>query len=233
MDRFPHAAADELAADEPTADEPTADKLGSDGPLVLASGSPRRRELLDQIGIPWEALAVDVDETPWAHEAPADMVERLARTKAEAGREHAHRGRIVLGADTSVVIDGEALGKPADAAAADAMLTRLAGRDHEVISGVAVATRDGVVTTRVTTRVWLRPIDRRERAAYCASGEPMGKAGGYAIQGLAAVFVRAIEGSYSNVVGLPLFETAQLLAAAGMVPPPLVEAPGSQDGVHG
>lgn len=187
-------------------------------PLVLASGSPRRRELLDQIGIPWEALPVDIDETPGADEAPAAMVERLARTKAEVGRERAGRERIVLGADTSVVIDGEALGKPPDAAAADAMLARLSGREHEVISGVAVATRAGVVTTRVSTRVALRHIERRERAAYCASGEPMGKAGGYAIQGLAAVFVRAIEGSYSNVVGLPLFETARLLADAGMDP---------------
>lgn len=187
-------------------------------PLVLASGSPRRRELLDQIGIPWEALPVDIDETPGTDEAPAAMVERLARTKAEVGRERAGRERIVLGADTSVVIDGEALGKPPDAATADAMLARLSGREHEVISGVAVATRAGVVTTRVSTRVALRHIERRERAAYCASGEPMGKAGGYAIQGLAAVFVRAIEGSYSNVVGLPLFETARLLADAGMDP---------------
>lgn len=176
---------------------------------------------------------MDIDETPAADEAPGTMVERLARTKAEAGRAASGRERIVLGADTTVVIDGEALGKPRDAAAADAMLARLAGRTHEVISGVAVATRAGVIATRVSTRVALRRIDRRERAAYCASGEPMGKAGGYAIQGLAAVFVRAIDGSYSNVVGLPLFETARLLADAGMDPLRRLAAPAACPGNGG
>lgn len=186
--------------------------------LVLASGSPRRRELLDQIGVRYEPVPVDVDETPGADESPGAMVDRLARAKAAAGLAAVSGQRTVLGADTSVILDGRALGKPADAAAADAMLAALAGRAHEVVSGVAVATAAGVDSTCVCTRVAFRDIDAGERAAYCATGEPMGKAGAYAIQGLGAVFVRHLEGSYSNVVGLPLFETARLLAGAGMQP---------------
>jgi len=183
--------------------------------LVLASQSPRRRALLAQIGLACRVLPVGVDEAPAPGEAPAAMVERLARAKAAAGREAAGGEAHVLGADTSVVLDGAALGKPADGADAEAMLARLAGRGHEVITGVALAGPLGTTTTRVHTRVTLRPIGPGERRAYCATGEPLDKAGGYAVQGRAAVFVSHIEGSYSNVVGLPLFETAELLRAAG------------------
>ncbi len=186
--------------------------------LLLASGSPRRRELLDQIGVAHEAFAVGVDEQPHAGEAPHAMVERLARAKAAAGREAVAGERVVLGADTTVVLDGVALGKPGDAAAADAMLARLSGRSHQVVSGVAVAAGGEIASRCVTTEVAFRELAPAERAAYCASGEPLDKAGGYAIQGLGAVFVRHIAGSYSNVVGLPLYDTARLLAAAGIDP---------------
>lgn len=186
--------------------------------LLLASGSPRRRELLAQIGVPFEPMPVDVDESRRQGETPAAMVERLARAKAAAGLEAAGRPVIALGADTGVVIDDCVLGKPDDAAEVDAMLARLSGREHEVHSGVAVATADRLDSIRVTTRVVFRRLTRAERAAYRATGEPAGKAGAYAIQGLGAVFVRHIEGSYTNVVGLPLYETARLLATAGIDP---------------
>jgi len=205
--------------------------------LILASGSPRRRELLAQIGVLHEVRAVDIDETPHAGEAPAAMVERLARAKAAAGHAGTGQGgksdaRVSLGADTTVVHAGRALGKPADVAAADAMLAELSATTHEVLSAVAVAAATGIASTVVRTRVTFRELTPAERAAYCASGEPMGKAGGYAIQGLGAVFVRHIEGSYSNVVGLPLFETARLLADAGIDPLSARTEAGTQSGIR-
>lgn len=186
--------------------------------VLLASRSPRRRELLAQIGIEHRRVEVEVDEAPIAGETPAEQVERLARAKAAAGRALEPDGPPVLGADTLVVIDGEALGKPRDRDEAMAMLGRLSNRTHEVWSGVAVATAGELRSATVCTRVTLRTITAAEQAAYWRTGEPEGKAGAYAIQGRAAVFVEAIAGSYSNVVGLPLFETARLLRQAGINP---------------
>lgn len=187
-------------------------------PIVLASQSPRRRELLRQVGIAFEAWPVDVDEGRAAGEAPATYVERLARAKAGAAAAAWGPGRPVLGADTAVVADGDILGKPADEAAALAMLARLSGRAHEVLTGVAVARGQQVRARVVRSVVTLRPTRADERRAYWASGEPAGKAGGYAIQGLGAVFVEGLAGSYSNVVGLPLFETVEILRGFGVDP---------------
>ena len=182
----------------------------------LASASPRRRELLLQIGLLHQQVAVDVDESLRAGEPAEEYVRRLAREKAEAGYRRLAAGVPVLGADTAVVVDDVVLGKPADYADAHRMLRLLAGREHEVISAVAVCgagiTRDVLSTSRVR----FRPIGEVELERYCATGEPLDKAGGYAIQGRAAVFVEHLEGSYSGVMGLPLFETAALLAAVGV-----------------
>lgn len=187
-------------------------------PLLLASRSPRRRALLAQIGVGFEPVTADVDESPRPGETPAALVERLARAKALAGLAAAADDRPVLGADTTVTLDGEVLGKPDDEAGALEMLARLSGRTHEVLTGVAVARGEAVEARTVATRVTLRPSTPAERRAYWASGEPAGKAGAYAIQGLGAVLVARIEGSYSCVVGLPLAETAELLRAFGIDP---------------
>lgn len=184
-------------------------------PLLLASRSPRRQALLAQIGVRFRTVAIDIDETPGARESPADFVCRLALEKAETGRRHCGTSAAVLGADTTVVVDGDMLGKPRDAAHAEAMLERLSGRGHHVFTGVALTIK--ATELRLSeSRVWFRPTTARERAAYCATGEPLDKAGGYAIQGLAAVFVSRLEGSFSGVTGLPLFETAELLSGAGI-----------------
>lgn len=159
-------------------------------------------------------MAAAVDERPRPGEMPEDYVWRLALDKARAASPAAG-ARPVLGADTTVTVDGEMLGKPVDRDDGLAMLARLSGRSHEVYTGVALAgdQEDGVVSVN---RVTFRPITADERSAYWASGEPGDKAGGYAIQGLGAIFVSRLEGSYSAVMGLPLFETAQLLTAAGV-----------------
>jgi len=186
--------------------------------LLLASASPRRSALLAQIGVAHRVHATEIDETPRPGEAATALVERLARGKAAAGRTQAG-GLPVLGADTEVVLDGRVFGKPRDAADAVAMLLALAGREHQVLSAVALATADGRVQSLLSeSRVRMRDITPEEAQAYWASGEPRGKAGGYAIQGLAAVFISALSGSFSGVMGLPLYETAQLLGAAGIVP---------------
>jgi septum formation protein len=187
-------------------------------PLYLASGSPRRRELLTQIGVPYTALSAEIDETPFADEQPLAYVERLARGKAQAGLASlsAASQACVLGADTAVVLDGRILGKPLDEADARAMLTALSGREHQVLTAVAVANRQGSEARVVSSRVRFRPIRAEEIQAYWASGEPRDKAGSYAIQGLAAIFVEALQGSYSAVVGLPLCETAELLSRFGI-----------------
>lgn len=185
--------------------------------LVLASRSPRRRELLAQIGVDYLVRDVEVDETPRPAEPAADFAQRLALDKARAGWQASPAPyQAVLGADTVVVCAGEILGKPLDRADAADMLARLAGRDHEVLTAVALfdGRRSGVRLSR--SRVWFRALSPAEIAAYCASGEPDDKAGGYAIQGRAAVFVERLEGSYSGVMGLPLFETAALLADFAM-----------------
>lgn len=188
--------------------------------ICLASASPRRRELLAQIGVPHVVSPADLDESAGAGEPPQLYVERLARAKAE----HVWRERLaagmpplpVLGADTTVTIDGVLLGKPADVDALLATFERLSGREHEVLSAIALCTAAGVESRLSRTRVWFRQISTDEVRRYWASGEPRDKAGGYAIQGRAAVFVERIDGSYSGVMGLPLAETAALLVAAGI-----------------
>lgn len=182
--------------------------------LCLASASPRRRELLASIGVATEVRPVDIDETPLPGEPPQAYVVRLAREKALAGRRHSTLP--TLGSDTAVVCDGRILGKPAHQAEAAAMLRLLSGRCHEVLTAVAVTGPAVLLDVCVTTRVCMREIDEREMAAYWATGEPADKAGGYAIQGLAAIFVERIEGSHSAVVGLPLYETSQLLVRQGV-----------------
>jgi septum formation protein len=182
------------------------------GDLLLASASPRRRELLAQLGVSFRVVAADIDESPFPGEAPRDLVLRLACGKAEGALADSETGQWVLGADTVVAVGKQILGKPADAAEAAAMLERLSGRAHTVHSGLALA-RSGFATrvAAVRTRVWMRDIAADEIAAYLATGEPLGKAGAYAIQGRAAAFVRCLAGSYSNVVGLPLFELDAML----------------------
>ncbi|MHB0774388.1 Maf family protein [Halomonas sp. WWR20] len=182
--------------------------------LCLASASPRRRELLASIGVAVEVAPADIDETPHSKEAPGDYVVRLARRKAQAGARQSQLP--VLGSDTAVVLNGQILGKPRDAADAGEMLMQLAGRAHDVLTGVAVYGPQGMLDVCVTTRVTMRPLSRAEIDAYWATGEPADKAGAYAIQGLASIFISRVEGSHSAVVGLPLFETARLLEAQGV-----------------
>jgi septum formation protein len=185
--------------------------------LTLASVSPRRRELLGQIGVAHVVSAADIDETAQPGEAPADYVVRMACAKARALRERGAQ-LPVLAADTIVVIDGLILGKPRDRADALAMLGRLAGRTHQVLTAVALATAGGVAFRVSSSEVRLRAVSPAECAAYWESGEPRDKAGGYAIQGRGALFIEHLSGSFSGVMGLPLYETGQLLAAAGIVP---------------
>ncbi|WP_347904098.1 Maf family protein [Pseudomonas purpurea] len=189
--------------------------------LYLASSSPRRRELLTQIGVGFSAISADIDETPLTDESPATYVERLARGKAEAGRVQLVSGNpgvavCVLGADTAVVLDGQILGKPRDEADALAMLMSLSGREHEVLTAIALLDGQRCESRMVSSRVRFRSISRAEAMAYWASGEPQDKAGSYGIQGLGAVFVAGLEGSYSAVVGLPLCETFELLGHFGI-----------------
>lgn len=185
--------------------------------LFLASASPRRRELLTQIGVPFSLLAVSIDETPGVAEAPDAYVQRLAREKALAGLAQTDQASsCVLGADTTVVLDQQILGKPVDKADALAMLQSLSGREHQVMTAIALAHSSGCEVRLVSSRVRFRSISADEAERYWASGEPQDKAGGYAIQGWGAVFVSSLEGSYSAVVGLPLCETAQLLDTYGL-----------------
>jgi septum formation protein len=184
--------------------------------LVLASASPRRLELLRQIAIVPDAVdPAEIDESPLPRERPAAHVMRLARIKAEAVHPR-HPRAFVLAADTVVACGRRILGKPEDEATARRFLTLLSGRRHRVYGGVAIATPDGRVTTRrVESQVAFKRLSEAEIAAYLAAGEWRGKAGGYAIQGCAATLVSWMQGSYSNVVGLPLYETAQLLLGLG------------------
>ena len=196
-------------------------KDGSRAPgarLVLASRSPRRLALLAQIGFaPDEIVPADLDEAPLDGELPRDMVRRLARAKA-AHVAALRPGAVVLGADTAVACGRRILPAPADERAARRGLERLSGRRHMVHGGVCVVAGGGVRLRHIATRVAFKQLSAEETAWYLASGEWRGKAGGYAIQGRAAAFVALINGSCSNVVGLPLRETAQLLAAAGLRP---------------
>jgi septum formation protein len=190
--------------------------------LYLASQSPRRRELLAQLGFAFELLAVDVPEVPRPGEPAPAYVCRVARAKALAGLAMLDSGpatgAVVIGSDTEVVLDGEVFGKPSDATAATAMLHRLSGRTHAVLSAVWVVTADRAQGELSTSRVRFDALDEAAIDAYVATGEPFGKAGSYAIQGRGAALVAQLEGSYSGVMGLPLHETARLLQAFGVVP---------------
>lgn len=185
--------------------------------LVLASGSPRRRELLEGLGLRFAIRATDVDETPRPGEAPDAYVLRLAREKAQAA---GRADELVLAADTTVVVDGEILGKPRDDADAKRMLHRLAGHEHEVLTGVAVLdvtepSRGRIATGFERSVVRMAPLTTKEVAWYAATGEPRDKSGAYAIQGLGSLFVEAIFGNYTNIVGLPIPTVYRLFAELG------------------
>lgn len=186
--------------------------------LVLASASPRRRLLLERAGLAFEVRPADLDETPRPDEAPVACLVRLAREKALAVAQTLAAGppRLVLGADTGVLLGDELLGKPVDAAHAFELLSRLVGRSHRVVTAVAVADTAGahVLERHVESRVRMRPAERGELEAYVAGGEPLDKAGAYALQGEGRRFVEAVEGSESNVIGLPVEETLALLERA-------------------
>ena len=182
--------------------------------LVLASMSPRRSEILRQAGIPFTVRPVEVDETPLAGESPRAYVERLAVAKALAAPAAPHE--TVLAADTTVTIDGLLLAKPADAADARRMLALLSGRRHDVLTGICLRQGDTVIRDCASTAVWFQPLAAAEIDAYVASGEPDGKAGAYAIQGLASKFVEKIEGCYFNVMGLPVSLVYRHLARLGV-----------------
>lgn len=181
--------------------------------VVLASASPRRRDLLARLGIDPDIRPAHVDETPHPGEAPADLVQRLARAKAAAI--DAPDDALVVAADTEVVLDGQVLGKPADEAEAAAMLAALSGRSHDVLTGVAVRLGDRAASDIATTRVHMRGLDPAEINWYLRSGEPMGKAGAYAIQGAGAVLIDGIDGSDTNVIGLPLTLLVELARRVG------------------
>jgi septum formation protein len=189
--------------------------------LILASSSPRRRDLLSGLGVRFAVRPVDLDETPRVGEEPRAYVRRLAAEKAAARR---GAGELILAADTSVVLDGEILGKPADEAEARAMLGRLSGREHTVVTGIALAGGAGTAlaesgdcarTAVEESRVRIAAMKEDEIAWYAATGEGLDKAGGYAAQGLGALFVEAISGDYTNVVGLPLPATYRLFREVG------------------
>jgi septum formation protein len=187
--------------------------------IYLASSSPRRAELLRQIGVEFSVHATDIDESWQPGEAPEAYVLRMATTKAEtASRElaEAGSGTAVLAADTTIALDGDIIGKPADLAECCRILGRLSAREHSVLTAVALATKHATACRLNRSRVRFRALSASEIEQYCAAGEPMDKAGAYAIQGRAAIFVEYLEGSYSAVMGLPLFETAELLREAGL-----------------
>jgi septum formation protein len=188
-----------------------------DPQLYLASASPRRKQLLEQLGLRFEVVVADVDERLRPGEAAEDYVSRVAAAKAQAVvRRLGSPSLPVLAADTAVVLGGIILGKPKDRADGIAMLDRLAGRSHQVLSAVALWHAGGARMAVSRSRVTFRTISPEEAAVYWASGEPADKAGGYGIQGLGGVFVESLDGSYSGVMGLPLFETAALLKDAGI-----------------
>ena len=197
--------------------------------IYLASRSPRRRELLKQIGVAFQLFQLreepgrdpDVDETPATDESPSDYAVRIARTKAEVAAHYMQRRALsqrwpVLAADTTVVCGGRIIGKPASNDEAAAMLKDLAGTQHEVITAIALGFNDRIETAVSESKVWFRDLSQEEIRRYVAAGESHDTAGGYAIQGRAAAFITRIEGSYSGVMGLPLSETAALLAKAGI-----------------
>ena len=185
--------------------------------IYLASSSPRRAELLDQIGVQFRVYAIEINETRYDGEAAADYVCRMAKEKAEVvgrvliAQQDDYR---VLAADTTITLDGDIIGKPADQEQCRCILGQLSARQHLVLTAVALATPNGIACRLVQSRVSFKALSPAEIDDYCASEEPMDKAGAYAIQGRAALFIRYLEGSYSAVMGLPLFETAELLRDA-------------------
>jgi septum formation protein len=187
--------------------------------LYLASQSPRRRQLLEQLGMAFRVLDVDVPEQRLPNESPHAYVSRVARDKARAGFAHVRDqpDAVVLGADTEVVLGDEVFGKPADAADAASMLHRLSGRSHAVISVLWLVSGLRESDASSLSSVRFAPLDATTISEYVATGEPFGKAGGYAIQGRGAAMIEHLEGSYSGVMGLPLFETARLLRTCGVV----------------
>ena len=185
--------------------------------IILASASPRRAELLAQIGVRYHQQSADIDEQIGVEETPEQAVVRLAIEKAVAVRGHSPLGKVpVLGADTIVVDDAEILQKPSSKEEGVAMLGQLSGSTHQVMSAVAVVTGDRAESALNISQVTFRQTTDAEREAYWESGEPADKAGGYGIQGLGAIFISNLEGSYSGVMGLPLFETTKLLQQAGV-----------------
>ncbi len=184
--------------------------------LHLASASPRRRDILNGLGLSFSFAGVAADESRLRGETPAEMVVRLAAVKAHAAAAGVGAGTVILGADTAVALGDRIFDKPADGDEAVAILQQLSGRTHDVLTGVAVQANGAVETLLSTSKVRFRDIDPAEARDYWQSGEPADKAGGYAIQGLGAVFVAGLEGSYSGVVGLPAFETAAALERAGI-----------------
>ena len=192
--------------------------MKSDSFIYLASGSPRRRELLRQIGVTFRVVGAELDETAFQGESPLAYVSRLAQAKADVGWERS-RDLVtapVLAADTAVVLDAKILGKPKGLNDAMAMLLQLSGRAHQVLTAVALRTSAGTEVKVSHSTVTFRSIDPSEARAYWETGEPSDKAGAYAIQGYAAIFISDLKGSYSGVMGLPLFETAALLEVAGV-----------------
>jgi septum formation protein len=195
--------------------------------LHLASASPRRRQILAALGLEHTWSGVDIDETPRAGEAPDRLARRLASAKASAARERGQSARFVLAADTVVALGGQMFGKPASREEALEMLALLSGRSHEVLTAVALSADGRELSALSVTTVKFREIDAAEASAYWETGEPRGKAGAYAVQGKAGIFVESLTGSYSGVVGLPVFETAGLLRQAGFA---LIEPMRSRDG---
>ncbi|MDP5029683.1 MAG: Maf family nucleotide pyrophosphatase [Paraglaciecola sp.] len=186
--------------------------------LLLASQSPRRAELLQQMGIAFHTLPINLDETRFTHEPPQDYVRRLACAKSALGWQNSAQDMPVLGADTIVAIGQAVLGKPQDQADAQRMLSLLSDNTHYVYTGLAITTDTGQVHCVVSTEVKFGPLSAQQISDYWHSGEPVDKAGSYAIQGIGGQFVQSIKGSYSAVVGLPLFETRQLLNKIGYKP---------------
>ncbi|MEW9797906.1 Maf family protein [Alteromonas sp. CYL-A6] len=187
--------------------------------LILASASPRRTALLTQLGIAHTVMPVDIDESALPDESPFTQVERLAAQKAQAAFARLDNAddAVILASDTLIALDGVSLGKPVDEADSVRILSALSGRTHEVLTAISVKSTERQVTECITTRVQFATLTEQQMAAYWATGEPQDKAGSYAIQGIGGQFVIAIDGSASAVVGLPLYETVQLLSAFGVV----------------
>lgn len=200
---------------------PLANSINTSQKLILASQSPRRRELLNQLGFQFSIQASDIDETVKKSEAAQDYVLRLAKKKAQhvlqSLPEEERINCFVLGSDTSVVLNGEILGKPDDEADCIKTLSLLSNNQHQVLTAIALASDSAVQGEVITTEVVFKTLTKAEIKAYWLTGEPQDKAGSYGIQGIAGQFVKTINGSYSAVVGLPLYETAQLLTSAGFI----------------